>query len=310
MPVVLGIACSHSPTLYRPRERWDDLYKHLIQDVPQPNRAATETPETLDDYHKRIESGFDTLKKQIADAKPDAVVVLTSDKQRVFNETQVPQISVYVGEEIWGTSHYEEMGESPSDGEQVTLACHTGVSAWLADELAEEGFDINESRFFKPMGAPEDGVGQAMTDPVRRLLGREVPIVPVFVNAHRQPAISGHRMPALGRTMASVLDERDERIVILASGGLSGDPRGYLAGWVDERLDDWVLSRLRRGRSEQLETLWDLDSDVVRGATAEIRQWIAVGSAMESLGAKATVVDYLRFHHATVGTAFACWQPA
>ena len=61
--------------------------------------------------------------------------------------------------------------------------------------------------------------------------------------------------------------------------------------------------------SEQLQTLWDLDSDTVRGATGEVRTWIAVGAAMEAVGAKAVVVDYIRFHHATVGTAFAYWDP-
>ncbi len=309
MPVVLGAAISNSPVLYRPRERWDDIYRQLIKDVPQPNRAETETAETLDDYAKRIDAGFGELKKQLAAAKPDTVVVLSSDKGRIFNDTQVPQISVYVGEEIWGTTHYAEVGEAPSDGEQVTLACHTVVSAWLADELTEEGFDVNISRFFKPMGSPEDGAGQALTEPVRKLVGLATPVVPVFINAHRQPAISGHRMPPLGRAMASVLGERDERIALIAVGGLSGDPQGYLAGWVDERLDDWVLSRLRRGRAEQLASIWDLDSNTVRGATAEVRQWIAVGAAMESLGAKANVVDYIRFHHATVGTAFAYWKP-
>ena len=309
MPIVLGIAVSHSPTLYRPRERWAGIYQQLIGDVPQPNRAETETPEMLDGYAKRVDAGFAELKKQIGAAKPDTVVVLSSDKGRVFNDTQVPQISVYVGEEIWGTTHYAEVGESPSDGEQVTLACHTEVSAWLADELTEEGFDVNLSRFFKPMGAPEDGAGHALTDPVRQIVGLATPVVPVFINAHRSPAISGHRMPPLGRALASVLGERDERVVLLASGGLSGDPQGYLAGWVDERLDDWVLSRLRRGRSEQLGSIWDLDSSTVRGATAEVRQWIAVGAAMESLGAKASVVDYIRFHHAAVGAAFAYWTP-
>jgi len=309
MPVVLGVAVSNSPLLYRPRARWDDIYRQLIKDVTQPNRAETETAETLDDYAKRVEAGFGELQKQLVAAKPDAVVVLSSDRGRVFNDTQVPQLSVYVGEEIWGTTHHAEIGESPSDGELVTLACHTDISAWLADELTEEKFDVNISRFFKPMGAPEDGVGQALTEPVRKLVGLTTPVVPVFINAHLQPAISGHRMPPLGAAIARVLGERDERIALVASGGLSGDPQGYLAGWVDESLDAWVLSRLRRGRSEQLGSIWDLDSNTVRGATAEVRQWIAVGAAMESLGARANVVDYIRFHHATVGTAFAYWKP-
>jgi protocatechuate 4,5-dioxygenase beta chain len=116
-------------------------------------------------------------------------------------------------------------------------------------------------------------------------------------------------MPPLGQAIARVLSERDEKIAILGVGGLSGEPHGYLAGWVDELLDDWVLTRLRRGRSEQLASLWDVESITLKGETRGIRNWIVVGAAMETLGAKAKIVDYIRFHHATVGTAFACWEP-
>ena len=309
MPIVLGLAISHSPTLYRDRSRWAETYARLRREVPQPNRAQTETPETLDDYERRVQAGFAALRDRLAEAKTDAVVILSSDKGRVFSPTQTPQIDVYVGDEIWGATHDPAIGETPADGQRVTLACHTDVSAWLADELTEKGFDVSINRFFKPLGAPEDGAGHALTDPARTLVPADVPIVPMFINAHRRPAVSGHRMPPLGQALARVLGERDERVALLASGGLSGDPQGYLAGWVDESLDAWVLSRLRRGRAAQLGSIWDLDSDTVRGATAEIRNWIAVGAAMESLGAKANVVDYIRFHHATVGTAFAYWQP-
>ena len=95
----------------------------------------------------------------------------------------------------------------------------------------------------------------------------------------------------------------------MASGGLSGHPKGYVAGWIDDLLDDWVLSHLRRGKPERLKTIWDFDSDLTRGAGSEIRTWLVVGSAMEAMGTKATVVDYIPFSHAAVGTAFAYWNP-
>jgi hypothetical protein len=80
-----------------------------------------------------------------------------------------------------------------------------------------------------------------------------------------------------------------------------------VAGWVDETLDEWVLYWLRRGRSERLKTLWDYDSYTLRGATREIRTWLVAGAAMEVAGARATIVEYIPFSHAAVGTAFAYW---
>jgi hypothetical protein len=135
----------------------------------------------------------------------------------------------------------------------------------------------------------------------------DIPIVPVHLNAHVDPAISGHRLLLLGRIIGESLQDRPERIAILASGGLSGHPRGYVAGWIDETLDDWVLYWLRRGRSERLKTLWDYDSYITRGASREIRTWLVAGAAMEVTGARATIVDYIPFSHAAVGTAFAYW---
>lgn len=310
MPVGLGLACSFSPLYFRPRTQWEDIYKKLIKDVPQPNRAGVETAETLDSYHARVGGAFDKLHGLLAAYKPDAVVMVASDTGRVFGASQIPQLNVQTGDEVWGTTHYTELDEPPSMGQRATLKIHRPVAAWLVDELTEEGLDMNVSRFFKPLGSPSEGAPHALTDAYQRIVGDLMtPVVPLFVNAHKDPAITGHRMPVLGRAMAKVLSEREERIAVLAVGGLTGDPQGYLAGWVDELMDDWILSRFRRGRSEQLQTIWDVDSITVRGATREVRNWIAVGSCMEALGAKATLVDYIRFHHAAVGSAWAYWQP-
>ena len=68
-----------------------------------------------------------------------------------------------------------------------------------------------------------------------------------------------------------------------------------------------MLDELSRGRSRTLTKMYDLDSDAVRGGAAEMRSWIAVGAAMETVGAKATVVDYVPAHKAATGLAFAYW---
>lgn len=308
MPLGLGLAYSHSPILFRPRSQWEAIYEKLIGSVPQPNRATAETPEVLDSYFLRIESAFAGLRYRLEAYRPEAIVMVVSDRGRVFGPTQTPQLNVYVGSDLWGSTRYPELGEKHDESTPLTVPCHSELSAWLVDELTEEGFDMNVSRTFKPMGDPAGGTVNAITDTVQKLTPRlKVPIVPLYVNAHRDPAISGHRMPPLGKAIAKVMGERPERIALIACGGLSGNPQGYLAGWVDETLDQWVMSRLSRGRSEQLNTLWDLDSDTVRGQTREIRNWIVVGAAMEAIGTKATFLDYIPFHHSTVGTAFAHW---
>ena len=100
MSLGLGIALSHSPTMYRPRSTWNDIYWQLVGDTPQPNRAAIETDEVLDGYAERIESAIGTLRIEIKEYKLDAILVLVSDRKRMFDETQVPQIHIYIGNDI------------------------------------------------------------------------------------------------------------------------------------------------------------------------------------------------------------------
>ena len=311
MPLGLGLAVSHSPVLYRPRDQWERIYQDLIGDAPQPARAADETPEVLDSYVGRIEAGFQELRRQLEAYKPDALLVLVCDNHRLFDETQVPQLHIYKHTEIWGSTRYTDLGEAESEEARVTIPCHDALAGYLAEELTWEGFDVNISRArFTPQGDPEGGVVHTLTDPILKLIPQlNIPIVPIHINGHVNPAISGHRLVPFGRTIAKVLEDLPERVAILASGGLTGDPRGYLAGWVDEMLDGWILTRLRRGKSEQLRTLFDMDSTTLRGSTREVRLWIAAGAAMEAAGGKAILVDYIRFHHATVGTAFTYWDP-
>jgi protocatechuate 4,5-dioxygenase beta chain len=141
--------------------------------------------------------------------------------------------------------------------------------------------------------------------PVPTLIPRlDIPIVPIFMNEYFPPLPTAERCYNLGRALAQVLAERSERVAIYASGGLSHDPSGPRAGWIDEPLDRWFLERLERNDGEAIQHLFTFDSDTLRGGTGEIRAWITVAGTMQR---RATVVDYIRAHHSKVGLAFAYW---
>ena len=65
MTIGLGLACSHSPILYRPRCRWEEIYEKLTDPVSQPNSSVDETPAKLDQYFVRIQSSLMTLKEEL-----------------------------------------------------------------------------------------------------------------------------------------------------------------------------------------------------------------------------------------------------
>jgi protocatechuate 4,5-dioxygenase beta chain len=144
-----------------------------------------------------------------------------------------------------------------------------------------------------------------ISQPVPRLTpGLDVPIIPIFVNEYYPPMPAASRCADLGVAIREVLRGRPERIAIYASGGLSHDPGGPRAGWVDEPLDRWFLERLASNDVAAMRHLFTMDSDTLRGGTGEIRAWISVAAAMDR---PARVIDYIPAHHAKCGLAFAYW---
>lgn len=304
MPLVLAAACSYSPLLYRPRASWAAVRDALVGAVTQPPEAAAETPEVLDAYGRRIDAAFGSLAAHLTAAAPEALVVLVSDAGRMFDDSNTPQLHVFVGDEVWGDAARPGLGEAP---QRTTLRCERALANVVAEELSYAGFDISEGRgAFRPADA-ERGAGPALIEPLCRL-APGIPIVPIHVNCSTEPCISGHRMTPFGSALARALDLVPERVALLASGGLSGDPNGYMAGWVDDVLDRWVLGRLLTARSADLGGMFDMDSLALRGSTQQIRLWNAAGAAAETAGLRAELLEYIPFHHSTVGCAFMIWE--
>jgi hypothetical protein len=306
MPLVHGEALSYSPLLYRARAHWADVRDMLVGDVTQPLAVREETPERLDEYARILNEAFWFAAERLAHAQLDALIVLVSDRGRVFDLRNTPQLHVFAGKDIWGDPALAALSETPSP---VNVSCDADLATFVGEELASHGFDISESRgTFEPLGDPERGVGPAFIEPVMRLAANAgCRVIPIHVNSHVVPAIAGHRMVAFGRALADALALTTKRVGILASGGLSGDPNGMLAGWIDDVLDRWLLARLATGRSCDLGAIFDIESQGLRGATGEVRLWIAAGAAMEHAGTLGRLAAYIPLHHAAVGTAFMHW---
>jgi protocatechuate 4,5-dioxygenase beta chain len=307
MPLAGAYALSHSPVLYRPPERWPKLHAYLTGDIVQPAAFHDETAEMLEAYALRIDAAFAALADAVGTARLDALVVLVADRARAFDETNTPQLHVYAGDSIWGDAALAELGEAP---QPQTFACDAQLGAILAEELANAGFDVAESRgAFRPVGDPERGASAALIEPLTRLFaGSAVPIVPIHINCYVDPCVSGHRMAPFGTALANALALVPERVGILASGGLSGDAGGPLAGWIDDVLDRWVLRRIVTRRAADLGGIFDVESMTLRGSAREIRLWAAAGCAAERAGATPRVIDYLPIHHAAAGAAFLHWE--
>jgi protocatechuate 4,5-dioxygenase beta chain len=293
--------------MFRSVEHWGAIHHALTDGVPQPREISGETVEVLQNYIHRIDEGFNGLKAQIEAYQPDAILVVGDDQGEVFTEANMPTFCLFTCAEAHGSVNISLINE-PEEENHITLSCHAELALYLLNELNRKGFEISESKEVKALGKPKRGMGHAFTRPVLKITPElNVPIIPLHVNAYFPPMPSARRCFELGRSIAQALKGRPEKVAIMASGGLSHDPRGPRAGWIDEPLDRWVLRRLETGDGEALCHLFEFDSDTLRSGTGEIRSWIVVAGAFSNV--PATIVDYIPAHHAVTGLGFAYWSP-
>ncbi len=305
MPVGLGLASSHAPAMFEPQERWDAIYDHIpdYTKESQPHAAKLETPEVIQGFIDRIDASFDVLRRQVEAYRPDALLVIGDDQGDMFNKSFNPTFFLYTGEEYWGLggTSYRPMEER----QRLEFRCHAPLARYLLDGLVAKGFDMSAGDTFQPLGRPDVGVSHMVSYPVPRLTpALDIPVVPLFINEYFPPLPSAQRCLELGQALGELLADRPERIALYASGGLSHDPVGPRAGWIDEPLDRWFLERLERNETEPMKHLFTFESDTFHGGTGEIRAWITVAGAMQR---PATVVEYIRAHHSKVGLGFAYW---
>lgn len=306
MSLGLGFASSHAPSMYLPAEKWPLFYEKLILGLPQPPSAQLETLEVIESYLARINKAHDILHEQLLSYKPDVLIVVGDDQGEVFSDALVPNMAIYLGETIAGTTNVPALGE-PLHENHVQFRCDPELADYLLHGLTDLGFDIAYMKKFVPMGRPEAGLGHAFTRPGKAVLkGLDIPIVPFFLSAYHPPLASARRCFELGRAIRRLSDKYGKRVAIYGTGGLTHDPRGPRAGWIDEPLDRWILQQIGSGNNEALTNLFTFDSDTLRGGSGEIRSWITVAGAFADT--PATVIDYFPAHHAVTGIGFACWK--
>ena len=306
----LALASSCAPSMFRPQSEWNRIHELLIGDVPQPSALAEETDVVVAGYIERVRKGFEALSNEIERVRPEAIIVVGDDGGLLFDEAQLPQFCLYTGNEFKGTTALPGLGEETTDTKSVTVECDSKLSYFLLEELVTQyGFGISQSEIAKGVEKPARGTASAFIHPVLELLPKlDIPIVPLYINCYSDPAPSGHRCFELGQTIARILEEWPGKVAIYGAGGLSCDPFGPRAGWIDKPLDEWVLGLISRGKSDRLSPLFDVQSDTNVGGTGEIRSWITVAGAAGGDRHKANIVDYFSAHKALTGIAFAHWD--
>jgi protocatechuate 4,5-dioxygenase beta chain len=311
MPIGLGLASSHAPAVAAPVDQWPALYSRFISKVPQPPTAAAETEEVRREHFHRIHRAFDVLQERLSAYQPELLIMIGGDQSEMFDASNVPNLMLYVGEEAWAeVGGGGLMGGQAQEPDVLRLRIDAETSRWLLHKLVcEEEFDVAVSSEQQHLGPRGRGLPHAFYRPVPFLTpNADVPLVLLYENTYDPPSLSARRCYDLGRALARLLADDPRRIAIYGSGGLSHDPGGPRAGWIDVPLDQWFLGQIEKGNGIGTTAMYSFDSMTMRGGTGEMRAWITVAGAMEEMGSRAVVVDYIPSHHAVTGLGWAYWD--
>jgi len=222
-------------------------------------------PPTEDrDLVLRVHAAFARVKRRIEALRPDAIAIVAGDHVEAFFLDAVPALAVYAGAEcagVFGPYRYR-------------FPIHEPLARSIVEQGIERGFDLLYTQ-----GAALD---YAFYVPLHFTMpAPPVPIVPLHVNVYLPPQPLPRRCYEWGAALGGILRARPERIVLMASGGLSHFPGTDRYASPDFDGDRGLLERMREGRGRELAVLTGAELDTA--GNVELRTWItllgAVGDA-------------------------------
>lgn len=227
------------------------------------------------DQQKRLVEGFRALGHMVRATRPDVIVGVSNDHILNLPFDNPPDFCVGTAENWEGPAEwfrdwlnvppYKVKGNRDLARTLVREADHKGVRLAFRDDLL---FDDNWSVPLYYLTPDYD-----------------VPLVPIHMNCVVPPMPAPARCFETGRVLAEILrDHRPaaERVVIMATGGLSHDPGGPRYFNVDEKFDRWFLKLLGSGEPERALAEITVERMVAAGdgGTPELLAWlVAYGAA-------------------------------
>ena len=248
--IVIGIAASHAPNLANPS---------LM-------RGAN------DDQFGRIQTGFAQARSLLEEARPEAIVIFSSDHfDRCFLDN-LPPFLVAVGDTAEGPIN--EYLKIP----KVKVSIDGELGRFLVSEGLENGVDFASSA-----DLPLD---HAEVVPLSYLTPNwDVPIVPIVVNAFAPPMPSLKRCAEVGAFVRDAVERwpKQKRVAVLGTGGLShwvGLPE---MGQVNAEFDRWFMDALAAGERGEIIARYKKADELEMAAGnggQEVRDWLAAAAAM------------------------------
>lgn len=220
-------------------------------------RPPSEVPEQLD----ADIAAMKLIGKDLDELKPDAVIIIGSDHLETFFLSSVPTFAVIAGETSkahFATKSYE-------------MKMHLPLAEDILDKLVRAEFDMAYSQ--------DALLGHSFAAVYEWIIAdRDIPVVPIFLNTYLPPLPSPQRCHKLGKEIANIVAGRPERVVIIASGGMSHYPGTWKYPQPAYDFDYWAIAQLERGNTDALMELSSEQLDEV--GNTEMLPWYPLFGAI------------------------------
>ncbi len=348
MGEILGVGLTHYPPLISPDEDRNypltrtlkynkSVPAELKNPVNWPEAARIEYGEdegyaSAIKHRERLVNGFRALRAEIDAFGPDFVLIWGDDQYENFKEDIIPPFCVLAYEQMDchpfaghdGSPRPNVWGE-PGD-KVFSYPGHPGARS-LVGGLIEEGVDMAYS--YRPLH--QSGLGHAFLNTLLYLdydrKGFDYPVVPFQVNCYGSrviqnrggavqyedepdpPGPSPRRCMEVGAATARVLKDSPWRVVLVASSSWSHaflTPRNnYL--FPDIEADRARYEELRQGDYDAWRRL--PTSEIEAAGQQELLNWVCLAGAMEELGRKPEILDYVETYVFNSDKCLAVFKP-
>jgi hypothetical protein len=272
--VTLGLASPHNPNI-----------------TSRPEKISVEVQSKLD-------SAFARLRRQLSEASPDCLLILTSDHVTNFFYNNAPMFCLGVSDTCSGPAP-KEMAELRIA--RVTLKVETTMAEGLLHYGIDSGIDFSYSR--------EMILDHAFMVPLSLLTPHmDLPIVPLHINGMLPPRPTAARCYRLGQQIGDYIrNHYDGRVAVLASGSFSGDIGGPKMGSVDTALDLEFLDLVKEGKGKAMVDKATAETLERAGVANEILIWITLQGVLGDL--RPSFTDYICGKDWSTAATLASWQP-
>ncbi len=251
--------------------------------------AALDSGKTQEPYWQPVFAGYEFSKQWLKENTPDVIFLVFNDHATAFSLDMIPTFAI-------GTAAaYQPADEGWGPRPVPRVVGHPELAAHIAQSVIQDDFDLTIVN--------KMDVDHGLTVPLSLMCGQPAewpcPVIPFAVNVVQYPVPSGRRCFNLGRAIAKAVAsfDRDLKVQIWGTGGMSHQLQGPRAGLINAEWDQHFLDRLI-SEPEALAQVPHIEYVREAGSEGiELVMWLIARGAMADLAGGPAPKEVHRFYH-------------